>query len=102
PLLKGVERLSALLSPPRSHKRRASAMDEQGSDVGVAALAHPAEAALFAGRVLSRRQADPARHVATGWEALQVADRGSQRARPEQADAGHSEPALDDLVLLCQ
>src|SRR5450755_2134295 len=61
------------------------AMDEQGSQVGIAALADAVQLGLAAGRILPRHQASPGREVAAVPELAGVAncgDDGSGRQRP--------------------
>jgi hypothetical protein len=74
-------------------------VDQQGPEVSVAAFADAAEASLLARGVLAGRDAEPGRQVPTGREAIQISRGGSERARTEQADPGHREPALNELAV---
>ena len=76
-------------------------MDEQRSQVWVASLGDAAEGLRIPARLLTRRQPEEARQVASRWEALNVAERRNQRRRREEADAGDRPQPLDVRAALC-
>ena len=64
-------------------------VNEQSSQVGIAALAHPQQRLLAAAGVLSGHQAQPSRQLPAVVEVLRVAHRCRQRAGGDGADTGH-------------
>ena len=65
----------------------ACAMDQQGPQVGIAALTD-AEQHLFAATgILTRNNPEPGRQLSATLEALGIADRCHQRARRDRPDA---------------
>ena len=67
----------------------AGAVDQQRSQVCIAALAHAQQRWLATARVLTRHHAEPGRELATVVEVLRVADAGYQRGGGQRPDARH-------------
>src|SRR5579875_2827008 len=68
-------------------------MNQQGSQVWVAALADPQQATLDAAEVLSRNQAQPRREQSPVFEGMPVADGCNNRCRhqrPHSFDGGYA------------
>src|SRR5512144_1162686 len=79
---------------------RASAVDQQASNVPIAAFRDGAEALLAAARPLLRHQAQPRRELAPGFELAGITARRSDGTRRDRADAGNGRQPPARLVRL--
>jgi hypothetical protein len=93
---------AGMLSSLRCPKNRASAVDEEHSEIRIAALGDGAETADEAARVLPWGEPEEAREVATRGEAVDVADEGDESGGGEEADTGDRAQAPDDGILRCE
>src|SRR4029453_4732345 len=81
----------------RRSEQRAAAVDQQGAQVAVTALADAAEAANGSAGTLARSETEPACQVAARGEAQDVAHCGHQGRRGQQADARDAAQQGDDM-----
>jgi len=97
----GLETIGTL-SPLRRPENRACAVDEKHPKVRIAALGDGTEPTDKSARVLPGSEPEEAREVATGGEAVDVADKGHESGGGEEADAGDRAQTPDDGILRCE
>ena len=87
------------LPPPSSERSRA--MDQQGADIAVPALANSSENLALAARTLSWHEAEPSREVTPGSEALRVIHREDDRGCGHHTHTGDRHQSPAGIRLLC-
>src|SRR5207253_10238390 len=73
-------------------------LDEEGSQIAIAALRYRTKDRAIAGRYLLGHQAEPGAEVAALRERIAGADRGHHRARDDWPDAWHRHQPLARLI----
>src|SRR4051812_40955013 len=86
---------------PDASGERSGPMDQQGTDIAVAAFADPAKDLALAARTLSWYKPEPGREVTPGSEALGVIHREDERGCGHDPHAGDRQQSLAGIRLLC-
>src|SRR5215813_4364530 len=104
PLLGRLEpRLEAVALPAlRLDQYNPRGLNEQNTQVAIAAFRYLAEDSAVSGRDLFRYQPKPGAEVAAFRERISSADRGHHSTRDDRPNAGHGHQPLAALVLPCQ
>src|SRR4051812_32890247 len=80
---------------------RSRPMDQQGTDIAVAAFADPAKDLALAARTLSWYKPEPSREVTPGAKALGVIHREDERGCGHDPHAGDRQQSPAGIRLLC-
>jgi hypothetical protein len=102
PSAQPIERPAASACSSRGVEHRASAVDQQRSQIGIALLADSPEPSSLARGVLARGQAKPAREVPAGGEALNVNDARTHGGGSERSDPWDLQQSLHHRILFVE